>query len=194
MKRMHKITIVDIAYIATFAALIIVLGAVAIPVGGLGVPIVLQNMGILIAAMLLGCLRGGLTTTLFLAVGLIGVPNLAGWRPTISAIAGPTVGYLVGYLIAAFVVGAIADRAPRGPKHHGTRFAIFLAAGVLGVAVQYLCGTLGLMVRLDLDFITALVSNAPFIPGDMIKVALAASIATAVLKAVPDLLRRPTNA
>lgn len=190
MFAMTSLKAVDIAYIATFAALIIVLGAVALPVGGAGVPIVLQNMGVLLAAMLLGSLRGGLATALFLAVGLVGVPNLAGWQPTISALAGPTVGYLVGYLVGAFIVGAIAQRAPREPKKAGTRFAVFLLAGLVGVVIQYFCGTVGLMMRLGLDFPAALATNLPFIPGDMVKLFLAASIAVAVTKAVPDLLRR----
>ncbi|MBC2681720.1 biotin transporter BioY [Corynebacterium anserum] len=181
---------VDIAYIATFAALIIVLGAVAVPIGSTGVPIVLQNMGILLAAMLLGCVRGGLTTALFLAVGLVGVPNLAGWHPTISALAGPTVGYLAGYLISAFVVGAIAERAPRDATKTGYRLATFVIAGIIGVIIQYACGTIGLMARLGLDFPAAAGTNLPFIPGDLLKVVLAASIAVAVTKAVPDLLRR----
>lgn len=189
---MNKVSVVDLAYIATFAALIIVLGAVALPIGSLGVPIVLQNMGIALASMLLGCARGGFATTLFLGVGLVGVPNLAGWQPTLSAIAGPTVGYLVGYLISAFLIGAIADRAPQGARHTRTRMFIFLLAGVLGVLTQYVCGSIGLMIRLGLDFPTSIASNVPFIPGDLIKIAIAATIASAVLKAVPDLVHRPS--
>lgn len=186
--RTHTAT--DIAYIATFAALIIVLGAIAIPVGSAGVPIVLQNMGILLASMLLGMWRGGLTTALFLGVGLLGVPNLSGWTPTISALAGPKVGYIVGYLISAFVVGAIAQLAPTRARTGAgaTRFALFVLAGLAGVLVQYACGTIGLMLRLNLDLSAAMATNLPFVPGDLLKIVAAAGIATAVVKAVPHLL------
>lgn len=183
-------TVQDIALIAAFAALIIVLGGIAIPVGGAGVPIVLQNMGIALAGMLLGAKRGGLATTLFLAVGLVGVPNMANWKPLLAALPGPTIGYIVGYLVAGFVVGAISQTAPRAK---GTRVGIFVVAGLVGVAVQYLLGSLGLMWRVGLDFKTALISNGPFIPGDVLKVVLAALIATAVLQAIPTLLPDKVN-
>lgn len=175
----------DIAYIASFAALIIVLGAIAIPVGTAGVPIVLQNMGVLLTAMLLGSLRGGLATALFLTVGLVGVPNLSGWNTTIAALAGPTVGYLVGYLISAFVIGAIAHR---GHRTRRSPFFIFLIAGLVGLLIQYACGVMGLMIRLGIDANAALATNVPFLPGDALKLFAAAAIATAVTKAVPDLL------
>lgn len=183
-------TATDIAYIAAFAALIIVLGAVSIPIGTAGVPIAMQNFGILLTAILLGMWRGGLTTVLFLGVGLLGVPNLSGWNPTISAIAGPTVGYLVGYLISAFFVGGLAQLAPKQTSRSAntTRFMVFIGAGVIGVFIQYLCGTIGLMVRLGMDFQAACAVNLPFIPGDALKIFFAAAISTAVIKAVPQLL------
>ena len=164
---------VDLAYIAVFAALIIVLGGVQFPIGASGVPIVLQNMGIVLASLILGFWRGGLATTLFIAVGFVGVPNMAGWKPAAAAVAGPTVGYIVGYVIAAFVIGFIAQYAPRSMN---ARAAVFFLAGIVGVIIQYLCGSVGLMVRLDYDFGTALATNAPFIPGDLIKVVLALSL------------------
>ncbi|MGJ4049713.1 biotin transporter BioY [Corynebacterium macclintockiae] len=189
-----KFKAVDLAYISVFAALIIVLGGVQFPVGVSGVPIVLQNMGILLASLILGFWRGGLATTLFIAVGFVGVPNMAGWKPAAAAVAGPTVGYIVGYVIAAFVIGLIAQYAPRNLN---ARAAVFFLAGIVGVIIQYLCGTVGLMVRLDYNLGTALATNTPFIPGDLIKIVLAVAIALAVTKAVPDLLptlRKPQNA
>lgn len=180
----RRSTAADIALMATFAALIIVLGAVTIPVGGLGVPIVLQNMGVALTAMILGWKRGGLAVTLFIAVGFLGVPNMAGWQPALAAVAGPTVGYVFGYIISAVVIGAIAQTAPR---HHTGRVGVFILAGLTGVCVQYLSGTVGLMFRAGMDFTGALISNAPFIPGDIIKMILAALIAAAVLRALPDL-------
>ena len=74
------------------------------------------------------------------------------------------------------------------------RAAVFFLAGIVGVIIQYLCGSVGLMVRLDYDFGTALATNAPFIPGDLIKVVLAVAIALAVTKAVPDLLPTKSKA
>ena len=156
-------------------------------VGGAGVPIVLQNMGIALTAMLLGWRRGTLAVLLFLAVGLIGVPNLAGFRTTLSALPGTTVGYLVGYVVAALVIGLLTVRRPNRP---GPMIGLFIAAGLAGVVVQYLFGTAGLMIRAEMGFVEALLVNIPFIPGDIIKIVVAALIAAPVLRAFPDL--RPT--
>lgn len=178
----------DIAVIAAFAALIIVLGAVSVPVGSAGVPIVLQNMGVAMAGMILGWRRGGLAVLLFLGVGFLGVPNMSGWTPALTAVSGPTVGYIVGYALAGFLVGALCDLAPQRPRW--VQLVWFIVAGALGVALDYFCGAVGLVLRTDMDLSAALVSNGPFIPGDCAKVVVAALVSTAVLRAVPDLRRR----
>lgn len=186
---MQKKTIQDLVLIAAFAALIIALGAVAIPVGGLGVPIVLQNMGVALAAMILGTRRGTLTVLLFLGVGLVGVPNLSGFRSTLAALPGPTVGYLVGFIATAVIVGLLTARRPSRP---GAQVTLFIAAGLVAVFTQYLCGSIGLVYRADMQFWPAVASNAPFIPGDIAKTVVAALIAVPVLRAIPDL--RPNRA
>ena len=180
---------IDIAYIAVFAALIIILGAVAIPVGSLGVPIVLQNAGPILAGLILGCTRGGLATTLFVAVGLVGVPNLAGWRTTLSALPGPTVGYILGYIACAFIVGWLAER---GPRDAGKKFIYFLGISLLALIVQYIFGSLGLYFRLDMPLWDAIASNGPFVLGGVLKAIAVSAIAAAVIRAVPDLV--PSNA
>ncbi|SNV82325.1 BioY family protein [Corynebacterium urealyticum] len=191
---MKTLNVRDLGAIVAFAALTIALGAVSIPVGFTGVPIVLQNMGVILTAMILGCLRGGLSISLFVGVGLVGVPNLAGWSPTISAISGPSIGYIVGYIFAAFIVGAISqtilgrqNRAAQPGQSWASIVGLTLA-GVLGVAVMYLFGSVGLMFRLGLDFPGALVSNTPFILPDLIKCIAAAVIAFGVFRAVPHLV------
>lgn len=191
---MKTLNVRDLGAIVAFAALTIALGAVSIPVGITGVPIVLQNMGVLLTAMILGSLRGGLSISLFVGVGLVGVPNLAGWNPTISAISGPTVGYIVGYIIAAFIVGAISQailsRQNTADQHKPGWVAIagLILAGLLGMLIMYLTGSVGLMFRLGVDFPGALVSNVPFILGDAIKSVAAALITFGVYRAVPHLV------
>ena len=187
--KVQKKTIQDLVLIAAFAALIIALGAVAVPIGGLGIPIVLQNMGVALAAMVLGARRGTLAVVLYLGVGLIGVPNLSGFRSTLSALAGPSIGYLIGYILAALVIGLMTERRP---LKAGGQIALFITAGLVGVAIQYLLGSVGLVYRADMSFIPALVSNGAFIPGDIIKVVIAALIAVPVLRALPDLRPRKT--
>ncbi|OFR66473.1 biotin transporter BioY [Corynebacterium sp. HMSC078H07] len=177
----------DIAYVAVFTALIIVFAFVSIPTPTAGVPIVIQNAVIILAGLVLGGRRGFFVGLLFMALGLVGLPILAGGRSALSAIAGPTVGYLVGYIIAPAIAGLIAYRAPR---NKGGMIFTLAIAGIIGLAIQYLCGSLGLMVRSDMSFGAAILAQGPFIVPDLIKVAIMVAIAAGVHAAFPDLMGR----
>ncbi|MFP7364644.1 biotin transporter BioY [Corynebacterium callunae] len=175
----------DLALIAVFAALIIVLAFVSIPVGTAGVPIVLQNAAVVLAGLVLGGRRGFLAALLFLALGLIGLPVLAGGRTTIAALAGPTAGYIVGYLLSALVAGSIAYLAP---KKRGTgMFVVLGLAALAGLITQYLCGSIGLTLRAGMGFAEAATAQLPFILPDLGKFAVMVIIAAGVHAAFPDL-------
>lgn len=180
----------DIAYVAVFTALIIVFAFVSIPTPTAGVPIVIQNAVIILAGLVLGGRRGFFVGLLFMALGLVGLPILAGGRSALSAIAGPTVGYLIGYIIAPAIAGLIAYRAPR---NKGGMMLTLAIAGIIGLAIQYLCGSLGLMVRSDMSFGAAILAQGPFIIPDLIKVAIMVAIAAGVHAAFPDLMGRRTQ-
>ena len=175
----------DLAYIAVFAALLIVLAFVSIPVGTAGVPIVLQNAAVILTGLVLGARRGFLATGLFLLLGLFGLPVLAGGRSTLAALAGSTIGYVVGYLISVAVVGTIAFLAPRSSAQ---RFFAFALAGIAGMAIQYLCGIVGLHLRAQLDWAPAFAAQIPFLLPDMVKTGVAVVIAHGVHSAFPHLI------
>ena len=109
---MNNLKALVLALIATFAALIIVLGGV-LPVGTLDAnrP---PKYGIDMAGMILGWRRGGLATVLFLAVGLVGIPQYGGVAPTLAVIR-PTIGYVVGYLFTGL------SSVPSHSKLHALR-------------------------------------------------------------------------
>lgn len=178
----------DIAYIAVFAAIIIVLGIVSIPVGAAGIPIVMQNAACILAALVLGPRRGALAVILFLLIGLA-LPVLAGGRTTIHAISGVSGGYLLGYIVSAIVAGIIAYRAPRTNKAITT--VVFFVAAFLGLFFQYLFGVFGLMLRADMTFGAAWLAQVPFLGPDTGKVIVMVLIAVAVHAAFPDLRRKP---
>ncbi len=177
----------DIALIAVFAAVIIALGFLAIPVGAAGVPIVLQNAAVILAGLVLGGRRGLYAAGIFLLVGLA-LPVLAGGRTTIAAIGGPTVGYLAGYLISPLVAGLIAYRAPFTRNRTATT-GVFIVAGYLALFCQYLFGVFGMMWRAQMNFGTAWAAQIPFLLPDALKTALMIAIAIAVHAAFPALRR-----
>lgn len=172
----------DLALIALFAALIASLGFVAIPVAGVAVPIVLQNLGVFLAGAVLGARRGALTVLAFLALVAAGLPLLSGGRGGIGVFATPSLGYLLGWVAGAFVIGLIADRI-RTRKPY---FPWILGAVLLGgVLLINLLGALMSPLFTGLDLGITLIGSAVFLPGDILKAVLAALVAAGVHRAYP---------
>lgn len=191
MPKTRTFKALDLGYIAVFAALIIVMGIVAIPLGGAGVPLVIQNAVIILAGLVLGPKRGGLAVGLFLLLGLIGLPVLAGGRTTLAALVGPTVGYIVGYIFSAVVAGAVAYRAPRGPgARRVVRVVVFALAAIAGLLTQYLFGAVGLYLRAGLDVAEAVLAQVPFFLPAAAEQSVMVAIALAVHAAFPDLQKQ----
>ena len=96
----------DIAIISLFIALLIALGFIPpLPVGFLPVPIVLQNLGVLLAAALLGSKRGTIVVALFFLLVLVGLPVLSSRSAGIAVFYGPSGGFLWGWLLAPAIYG-----------------------------------------------------------------------------------------
>ncbi|MBN7792351.1 biotin transporter BioY [Microbacterium esteraromaticum] len=168
----------DLARIALFAALIIVLGTVMVPLPG-GVPITGQTLGVMLAGLILGARRAPLAILIVLALAAVGLPVLAGGRGGLGAFVGPTAGYLLGWVVGAIVIGVIA---------HSGRFTWWragIATLVGGIAVVYLFGipVQSWVTGVPLD-LTA-VSTLAFLPGDLIKVGAATALAVALRRAYP---------
>lgn len=175
-----------LAHVAVFTGLIAVMGLVpALPVPGMPVPITLQTLGVMLAGAILGARKGAASVLLFLALVAIGLPLLAGGRGGLGVFAGPSVGFLVGWPIAAFVIGWLTER--RGAPYSVPWGIGFNIGG--GIIVMYAFGLTGMMIVADLSFTAAVVATAVFIPGDIIKAVLAALIAKPVHASYPGLLR-----
>ena len=190
-ERPARMTARDLALVAAFTALIVVLGlpGALYPLGG-AVPITLQSFGVMLAGALLGWRRGVAAVLLLLGLCLVGLPVLAGGRGGPGVFISPTVGYLVGYVAGVAVIGGLAQR-------RAGRFSLAwtLMATVLGgIVVVHGFGVVGMMWRAGLDLPKALAADLLFVPGDLVKAVLAALVAQAVHRAVPGLLlprRRP---
>lgn len=177
----------EMAQVAVFAALIAALGLPgSITVGFSGVPITMQTLGIILAGAILGPRKGTAAVLVFLALTMVGLPLLAGGRTGLSAMAGPTVGYLLGWIPAALIIGLLTARIlPKYPLVLGLAINAFG-----GMAVIYFFGIIGLILRTDVGLWAAITSNGPFLPGDLAKVVVATIVAKSVHRAYPGLLSR----
>jgi len=184
----------DLALIAVFAALIAAFSLTpGIPIG-IGVPITLQTLAVVLAGLVLGPWRGFLATLLYLAVGFAGLPVFAGGAAGLAVLGKPSVGYLLAFPIGAAVAGYLARlfSSWRGAK----QYLGFFFAGLGASLVIHAAGILGLMLVAKLSFSAAFLLDLTFWPGDLAKMFVAAAIAVAVHKAFPALLvhRQPAVA
>lgn len=171
--------------IALFAALIAFLGLIPkldLPIAG-GVPVTAQTLGVMLAGVVLGARRGAAAVALVILMVAMGLPLLAGGRGGLGVFAGPTVGFLIGWLPGAFVAGLVFDRLRRLP----TWLAGALAATVGGILVVYACGALGLSLVTGMPLARAALASVAFVPGDLLKAALTGFLAAQL---PPTLLAR----
>ncbi|MGH3413167.1 MAG: biotin transporter BioY [Marmoricola sp.] len=175
----------DLALVATFAGLVAVLGLVpAMYPAGIPVPITAQSLGVMLAGAVLGSRRGAAALLLLLALVVVGLPLLAGGRGGLGVFAGPSVGYLLGYPVAAFVIGWLTERG--GAPY---RLAWGIVANVVGgILVLYALGILGTAWRAHISVPAATVSAGWYVVGDSVKVVIAALVARGVHAARPGLL------
>ena len=154
----------DIVIVVVFGALVALSARVAIP--WWPVPMTLQPLAVLFTGAVLGSRRGALALLLYLAEGAVGLPVFAGGAG-VAYMLGPTGGYLVSYPVVAGLVGWLAER---GWDRRLVWTAAAMTLGLLAIyafGVAWLAGLLG-------DLETALVQGMLiFIPGDLIKIAIA---------------------
>lgn len=182
----------DIVLVALFAAITVVLGLLPpIPLGFIPVPITAQSLGPMLAGCILGARRGALSLLLFVLLVAIGLPVLSGGRGGFAVLAGPTGGYIVGWVFGALVCGLIAERLVRERQNEIAQIAAFVVAALAGgVVVVYLFGLAWLSHVTGGAFLPALAASASFLPGDLVKVGIAALAGRAVLAGYPLLPQR----
>ncbi|RPF28423.1 biotin transporter BioY [Georgenia muralis] len=156
----------DVALVVGGAALVAVVGQIAVPLPFTPVPLTLGTFAVLLVGSALGPARAGASMSLFLLAALAGAPVLAGGG---SGWAAASFGYALGYLPAALLAGALARR---GADRSAGRM---VAAAVAATALVYAAGVPWLMGFADLSLERALVLGVlPFLVGDVVKAAAAA--------------------
>lgn len=134
------------------------------------VPLTGQTFAVLLVGAVLGSKRGAASMLCYIGLGAFGVPVFAGGASGLAYLSGATLGYLVGFVIAAFVIGLLAERGME--RSVRTSIIPFL----VGTLIIYVCGVAWLTIFLG-SFSKALAAGVlPFLIGDAIKL-VAASLA-----------------
>ena len=164
--RQQRSWLLDAVLVVLFSAFVALTAQVEIPLWP--VPLTLQTLGVLFTGAVLGSRRGALALLLYLTEGALGLPVFAGGASGVGYMLGPTGGYLVGFVVAAGVVGWLAQRG------WDRRLVWAAVAMVIGNVIIYACGVAWLAVFLG-DLWGALVKGMLlFVVGDLIKIAVAA--------------------
>lgn len=158
--------------ITGFALLTAALAQVRIPLGFTPVPVTGQTLAVLLSGAVLGAKRGAASQALYLVLGMIGLPFYSNGTGGWTVATGPTMGYLVGFIVAAAIVGRLAEH------RHDRSVLSSIAAMTLGSMLIYVFGASWLAISLNIplasgDTNAISLGVAPFLIGDFVKMCLA---------------------
>ena len=159
----------SVSLVFVFSLLTALAAQIVIPIGP--VPITAQTFAVLLTGALLGSRLGAMAMIVYLVEGASGLPFFYGGHGGITHLLGPTGGYLVAFPAAAFVTGAFAENG------WDKRFLTAVVAMAVGSIVILLAGLAWFSVLMQSSPIVAFqVSFLKFVPGDIIKILLAAAV------------------
>ena len=174
----------NLTLIGLMTAILCILGPFSIPIPVSPVPLSLTNFAVYITVYTLGMKSGTLSVLVYLCLGTAGLPVFSSFSGGLGKLAGPTGGYLIGFIFLALIQGFLMKAFP------GKNTAAVIGM-ILGMAVCYLFGTAWLAIQMGLTFPAALsIGVLPYLPGDGVKIIIAAiagpKLRTAVQRAVHD--------
>jgi biotin transport system substrate-specific component len=168
----ENLSLRNLVLASLMAALIAVGGYLAIPIGP--VPIVLQNLFVLVAALLLGSKWASASVAVYLLAGACGLPVFATGSGGIGHLLGPRGGYLIGFWVAAWIVGRVSEISRQRPVPEIIGMVIGSLA-IYAIGVPWLKAVLGLSLGKALA-----VGMYPFVIGDALKIAAAVFIVKSI--------------
>lgn len=155
----------DMAMIGLMTAVTCVVAPLSLPIGP--VPISLTTLVLYFSVYLIGTKQAFISCLIYLLLGMVGLPVFSGFSGGAAKLAGPTGGYLLGYLLMILIAGFFITRA------NGKKW-IDLMGMILGTEALYTLGTVWLSVQSGIGLKAALFAGViPFIPGDAVKILLA---------------------
>lgn len=176
-----------IVLIAMITAVTCILAPFSIPIPVSPVPISLTNLVLLISIYVLGWKDATISFLVYLLLGAAGLPVFSGFAGGLGKIAGPTGGYLIGFIFMTIIAGIFVER------FFDKRFLIVLGMA-LSTAVAYIFGTTWLAFQMEIPFTSALsIGVLPYLPGDTAKIILAVITGPLLRTRLHPLLLHPTK-
>lgn len=170
------LSIQQMAVIALMTALTCILGPLSIPIGA--VPISFTNFVIFLSVYLLGTKLGTISYCIYLLIGLFGLPVFSAYSGGPAKLAGPTGGYLIGFILTALLSGIFIEKS-----HY--KIGLSVLGMIIGMLAAYLFGTVWFIFQSGCSLWYALtVCVFPFLIGDGIKIAVAAKIGPLIRNAL----------
>ena len=171
-----RFSVRDMVFTAMFAALIAVCSILSIPIGE--VPVTLQTFAVCLAAAMLGWKRGMLSVLVYILLGAVGIPIFAGMKGGFGVLAGPTGGYIIGFLLTALIIGVAAEKS-------GRRALPLTLSMTLGVLACYAVGTVWFVFVTKMHIGESLMLCVlPFLLPDAVKIAAAVFLSNRLSKVV----------
>lgn len=173
---MKEQKVYHLAACALMAALMCVLGPMSIPIGP--IPVSLTNFVVFLSVYLLGTKDGTISYLIYLLLGAAGLPVFSGYQGGLAKLAGPTGGYLAGFILMALIAGFIMER-----WHAHT--VITILGMIVSMAAAYLFGTVWFVLQMQCDTGYALATCVyPFLPVDLVKILAVSVVGRAIRNAL----------
>lgn len=170
----NKFSTRRLVLIALITAITCIFAPLAIPIPVSPVPISLTNLVIMISIYVLGFKDATISYVVYLLLGLVGLPVFSGFTGGIAKIAGPTGGYLVGFIFLTLIAGLFVEKFPQNR-------VLAVVGMVIGMAITYIFGTEWLAIQLKMTFVAALsVGVIPYLAGDAVKIIIAIIVGPAL--------------
>lgn len=159
-------SVYQLTLIGVMTAVTCILGPLSIPLPFSPVPISFTNFVLYLSVIILGMRNSTISFLIYLLIGLTGLPVFSGFSGGFGKFAGPTGGYLIGFIFLTIISGFFAD-------HYKRKTIPVIIGMIIGTTVCYLFGTIWLALQMQIPFMSALaVGVIPYLPGDIIKIVL----------------------
>ncbi len=179
----RKMTTAHMTVTALMTAITCILGPLSLPIPISPVPVSLTNLVIYFMAYVLGAKLSVISYMVYLLLGMAGLPVFSGFSGGLAKLAGPTGGYLIGFIFLAAIAGFCVEKFPGKIYMH-------VAGMAIGTAVCYAFGTVWLSGQLGRTFLEGLgIGVIPYLPGDTIKIIAAVIVGPQIKKSLSRVRR-----